>query len=612
MNVSSAALTYTGVVGQAGPASQSIVVTNSLGGVLRWQASVATNIGGNWLSVTPSTGSLTSSQSAALSVSVAQFNTLTPGTYNGTVTLTGTDNAGHTVPGSPQVIPVSFVLQAPCAVTTGPTRLTFTSLVGQVAVPTQPLTIAASGACTHGVSWTATSAASWLLPTPATGTATLSVAGRSNIGIASSSLIAGSYTSTITVTAIDSVTQQAIGAPVVVSVNLLVQQACTLQAPSATTEAFTTVAGQNPTAQTFSLAVSGVCTGNVTITPTVTLGSGTGWLTVTPTTASVSSGGTATFTVTVIGQALKAGSYGGSITLAGSTGGATIAGSPQTVGITVTVTSPASLSASAGAASTHGTDGVTTQPVNIANTGHTSLNWTASLSNAPSFVSLGTASGTLAAGATTSTGVVVDASKATAGNYTANVTITGTDPTTGVAAIGSPVTVTITITIAPPSMQVNTTSLSYSTPAGSNPGSQSVNISNIGGGTLTWSAGAPSASWLSISPTSGSDAPNGTSSPTFSVNSSHLAAGTYSATVAITPSVGSAVTVTVTLTVTAVATPTPTPTTAPTPTPTTAPTPTPTTAPTPTPTPTAMVPTPTPTTAPTPTPTVGATPTKTT
>ncbi len=599
MSVSSSALAYTNIVGQPIPASQSVVVTNSAGGILNWQASTATSVGGNWLSVTPTSGSLTGHQSSVFSVSVAALNT--PGTYNGTVTLTGTDGAGHAVPGSPQVIPVSFVVQAACAVTTGPAALTFTSVVGQIAVTPQTLTIAASGACTQGVTWTATSASTWLVPTPATGIATLAAAGKSSIGVAPAALKAGSYASTVTVTAIDNITHHAVGVPVVVSVALTVQQACTLQAPSVATEAFTTVAGGTPAAQTFSLGVSGACTGNVTVTPTVALGSGTGWLTVTPTAATVLSGGVATFTVTVIGTGLKAGSYGGSITLAGVNGKATIAGSPQTVGVTVTVSSPASLAASAGTAGTHGTGGVTSQPVNIANTGGSALNWTASLANAPSFVSLGTAAGTLAAGTTTSTGVVVNAASAVAGNYTANVTITATDPTTGLAAVGSPTTVAITISIAPPSMQVNTTGLTYSAPAGTNPAAQSINITNIGGGTLTWTTGVPSATWLSVSPTSGSDAPNVTSSPTFSVNSAGLAAGSYSATVAVTPSVGSAVTITVTLTVTAV-TPTPTPTTAPTPTPTVGVTPTATAN---------IAPTPTPTKQPSPTPTTGVTPTTT-
>ncbi|GAC1576170.1 MAG: hypothetical protein NVS4B1_02570 [Ktedonobacteraceae bacterium] len=599
MSVASATLAYTSVVGQVAPASQSVIVTNTVGGILKWQASVATSVGGNWLSVAPSSSSLTAHQSAALSVTVAQLNT--PGTYNGTVTITGTDEAGNPVPGSPQVIPVSFVVQAACTVTTGPTALTFTSVVGQSTATPQTLTIAASGACMHGVTWATTSAANWLIPTPTTGSATLTVAGKSSIGITSAGLAPGNYASSLTITAVDSATHQTLGPPVVVTVALLIQQACTLQAPSVATEAFTTVAGQNPAAQTFSLAVSGACTGNVMLTPTVTLGSGMGWLTVTPATVTVLTGGTATFKVTVIGTALQPGSYGGSITLTGVNGGVTIAGSPQIVGITVSISSPPSIAASAGTAATYGTDGVTAQPVNIANTGGTGLDWTATLVSAPSFVSLGTASGTLVAGTNTSTGVVVDAANAVAGSYTANVTITATDPVTGMGAVGSPTTVAITIKIAPPSMQVNTTNLAYSTSAGTDPAAQFINISNIGGGTLTWMANTPSASWLTVSPKSGSDAPNVTSSPTFSVSAAGLAAGIYTATVVVTPSVGSAVTVTVTLTITAV-TPTPTPTVGVTPTATAniAPTPTPTIAPTPTTQP-----------IPTPTPTVGVTPTAT-
>ncbi|GAC1634127.1 MAG: hypothetical protein NVS4B11_35870 [Ktedonobacteraceae bacterium] len=588
MTVSTATLAYNGVVGQAGPAPQSVIVTNTVGGTLNWQAAVATTIGGNWLSVAPASGSLTAHQSASLSVTATQLNTLTPGTYNGTITITGDDGAGHAAPGSPQVIPVSFVVQAACAITTGPTSLTFAGVVGQTASTPQTITITASGACVHAIDWTATPAASgnWLVPTPATGVATLATAGTSSVGVALTGLAAGNYQSTLTVTAIDSVTHQAIGTPVGIAVALTVQQACTLQAPSVATEAFTTEAGQDPAVQTFSLAVSGACTGNVIITPTITLGKGRDWLTVTPATATVLTGSTATFTMTVHGTAMKAGSYGGSISLAGVNGGVTIAGSPQTVGITVTVTAPPALAASAGRASTHSTDGVTSQPVNIANTGDTSLNWTVALASGPSFVSLSPVSGTLAGGTNTAASVVVDATGVASGSYTANVTVTATDPTTGQATGGSPTTVPITITIAPPAMQMSATALTFSTPAGTDPTAQSITISNSGGGTLTWTAGTPDATWLTVGPTSGSDAPNASSTLTFNVSVSGLAAGTYPATVVITPSVGSAVTVNVTLTVVAV-TPSPTPTTnaIPSPTPTVGITPTPTVGITPTPTP---------------------------
>jgi hypothetical protein len=323
----------------------------------------------------------------------------------------------------------------------------------------------------------------------------------------------------LTVTAINTTTQQAIGVPITVPVSLTVQAACTLQAPSVATETFTTAPGQSPVAQTFTIAASAACVGNVTITPTVTVVSGTGWLTVSPTSATILAGGNATFTVTIVGTSLTAGSYNGSISLAGANGRTTIAGSPQSVGVSVAVSSSASLAASAGAASTHA-NGVTTQPINIANTGTSSLNWTATLSNAPSFITMGTASGTLAAATNTSTGVIVDPTSAPVGSYTVNVTIVGTDPTTGLAVTGSPVTVPISVTVAPASIEVNTTSLSYSTNAGSSPAPQSINISNVGGGVLTWQISAPSVSWLSVNPLFGRDVANATSSPVFTVNAS--------------------------------------------------------------------------------------------
>lgn len=64
---------------------------------------------------------------------------------------------------------------------------------------------------------------------------------------------------------------------------------------------------------------------------------------------------------------------------------------------------------------------------------------------------------------------------------------------------------------------------------GANPASQSLNIANTGGGTLTWSA-SDNAAWLTLSSISGT-APSTT---TLSVNTAGLAAGTYTATITLT------------------------------------------------------------------------------
>lgn len=84
-------------------------------------------------------------------------------------------------------------------------------------------------------------------------------------------------------------------------------------------------------------------------------------------------------------------------------------------------------------------------------------------------------------------------------------------------------------TTAGPAIGVNPASMSFSaTVGGSNPANQSLSITNTGGGTLNWSASS-NASWLSVSPTSGT-AP---STATVSVNITGLAAGTYNGAITI-------------------------------------------------------------------------------
>ncbi|MGA6826098.1 BACON domain-containing protein [Nitrospira sp. NS4] len=97
-----------------------------------------------------------------------------------------------------------------------------------------------------------------------------------------------------------------------------------------------------------------------------------------------------------------------------------------------------------------------------------------------------------------------------------------------------------------PVIGVSPTSFSFSaTQGGANPASQTLNISNAGGGTLTWSA-SENASWLTVSPTSGS----GNGSVTLSVTTGSLAAGSYSGTITISATGATSVTVPVAFTVT--------------------------------------------------------------
>ena len=101
----------------------------------------------------------------------------------------------------------------------------------------------------------------------------------------------------------------------------------------------------------------------------------------------------------------------------------------------------------------------------------------------------------------------------------------------------------------PPSISLSSTQLRFSyTLSGSAPASQTVTVTNAGGGTLAWTA-TTSASWLSVTPASGT-AP---STVSVAVSPAGLSAGTYSGAVQISAAgaSNSPVSIPVTLTVTA-------------------------------------------------------------
>ncbi len=552
-----AVLGVSGISGQPAPNPQTIVLSNAGGGSLSWSASVSTAVGGAWLSVSPPTGVLSAQQTTNLSIKAAILPALTPGTYNGTITLTGKDSSGHTVAGSPQTIAVTFTVQAPCSIAPSAPTLTFQGAVGQPAPAAQSITISASGACANALNWTATSAttpagSTWLTITPASGTITPKLAAPTFVSVSLTGLVAGTYNGSIMISAVDSVTLLPVGKPQVVTITLTMQPACTLQAPSLTSAAFSSEAGLNPATQIFTIGVIGACTGNVTITPTATTLSGGAWLAISPVSAVIASNSTATFTVTVTSSALAAAPYSGAISLAGvESGGIAIIGNPQSVGVSLNVLSPPALAAIPATLSFSLATGSSSQSVTLNNTGGEPLNWTAALSGAPSYVSISSAaSGTLLAGATIPVTITVNATGVAGGTTaTASLSISATDPLTGNTITGSPATTSISIAVSPPAMQLNTSALAFSTSAGTNPAAQTISITNSGGDGLTWGAGTPSQTWLAVSPGNGSDS-SGVSSPlTFTVNVAGMTAGSYSATVLITPSSGAAQTVTVNLTI---------------------------------------------------------------
>ncbi len=526
----------------------SVVVNNGGQQPLNWQASV-TNA--SWLSLQPASGTIQSNASSQFIYVTGDTSQLKVGIYTATLQISSSGGTAQ-VSVKLEVTPASPKPTAKLVVT--PTTLDFGSLDTGTQL-TRSVQVSNTG--TAALKWTAdTGNASWVTLDSTSQTIQSGAKPDTiNVTVDTTNLSAGTQTATLTINSNGGKAQVTI--TVVVNVP---QQPCALQAPSPGSMTFSVNTGANPQSQSFTASVTGNCTAGATITPTVSMTTGSGWLAVSPSTATVT-GGTTTFAVNVTSSALSPGTYTGSISLAATSNGTAINGSSQTVSVSLTVTEvPPVLSVSPGTLSINVSNGdsATSYPITITNTGGSTLNWSASLdANTPSFVTLSTpANTTLTAGDKTSINLNINPNGQDATKYSVVVTITATDPITGQAVSGSPATTTASITItAQPSMQVSPTTLTFTPPQCTYTASSTVTITNTGGGTLKWNVAAPvypsgsPTGWLTVTP-SGDGSGNATL--TFSVVASGTSmtyGQTYTATVTITPSVGSAQVVSVSFTV---------------------------------------------------------------
>jgi uncharacterized protein (TIGR03437 family) len=95
-------LSFSWTTGAAAPPSQTVIII-SPGATLTFTAAASTTSGGNWLSVTPTSGNVNNT----LTISVNPAG-LSPGTYNGTITITPS-GAGN----PPQTVPVNLSVSGP-------------------------------------------------------------------------------------------------------------------------------------------------------------------------------------------------------------------------------------------------------------------------------------------------------------------------------------------------------------------------------------------------------------------------------------------------------------------------------------------------------------------
>ncbi|MBM3745257.1 MAG: hypothetical protein FJW34_05630, partial [Acidobacteria bacterium] len=312
-------VSFTHALGGAVAANQNVLITSTTASQVNFNAAVSTSSGGNWLNINISSGT------TPVNISVGVNPTgLSPGTYNGTVTLTPVSVVG----GSLQV-PVTLVVTGTPQLSASPSSVTFPYQTGTSAPAQQTVALTSGGT---PVTFTAipetTSGGNWLVVTPNFAVTPSDL----TVGISSAvlaALPAGDYPGKITVTA-----PQASNSPLVIPVTLLVRNTPFLTA-SVSALSFTMLpGGPLPAAQNVTAGSTGTAL-PFTVSATTTT-PGVNWLSfdpaggITPRAVAVS--------VASAALTLPPGTYTGTVTL-----------SPTTVGVP-SVSVPVTLTVSGAAA----------------------------------------------------------------------------------------------------------------------------------------------------------------------------------------------------------------------------------------------------------------------
>lgn len=299
-------LQFTGIENQTGIAAQAITV----GGNVGWTAAVRTASGGNWLLVSPSSGS------GPGTVRVSVNSNLAAGTYSGSITLQST------TAGLSRAVLVTLVLsRAVPILQPTQTGFLFQGVEGQ-SIPPQTFQVrnGGSGTMNWSISAQTSDGKPWLSVSPASGT---SPAGASavvptvTIRVDSSQLKPGSSVGTLTL-----VTTGAPGAPnspqaLFVLASLTAAGSDPIFSVQPAGLVFTaTVGGSSPPPRELTISASGGTALTYTASVATT---GSTWLSVLPATGSLTAGRAAVSVRANIGG-LTRGTYTGTVSITLSTG----------------------------------------------------------------------------------------------------------------------------------------------------------------------------------------------------------------------------------------------------------------------------------------------------
>lgn len=522
---------------------QSLTLHNSGGGSISWAASSNQP----WLLIAPAQGIFSSSQTIAVAVQRAN---LKPGDYSGLITFSSNVGENEWVQVHMSVRPLPANVGSVLVVT--PAVLSFTALDGGASPAAQALTISNPGS--QPLAWSLASnnpvllnsqdvllhslniGNNWLTTDQTSGTIAPHSSGTIQVIVNSSDLLAGVYSAMLVFNG----GQNTFDTPQNVGVSLTVQPHCGLQLNTGSMS-FTAVSGQgNPANQSLTLNATESCSGTLAWKAESTAN----WLSVAPASGQIRGAQKTMTAVSVNASILKPGTYSSTITFIE-------AGNTQTVMVQLVVqAAPPPSQPILGAAplnlnfsTTQGMPNPPGQVVTITNNGGSTLYWRTTVNGlASSWLGASPSGGSVPARSAGQVTVNIDTSNLTPNTYVGEVILNGTNAS-GATASGSPQTIMINLVVLPPCtlQQPSSSALAFSAVQGtSNPSAQTINIT--ASGNCNWPIGwniaiSGGASWLSVSPMSGTFPASGQSS-TLNVNAniSGLSPNTYNAQVTITAS----------------------------------------------------------------------------
>lgn len=507
-------------IGGGIPTAQTVQV-NSSSTPLAFSAAVATVSGGSWLSVSPQNG--TTPQPLTLSVNPVG---LAAGQYTGSITVSSA-GAGN----SPQTITVTLNVSATNMLNVSSGSLLFNYQTTTNLLPNAQVVNVTStgGPVSYTVSATTSSCGNWLNVSQASGT----TPGAFNVSVNTTGITPQACTGSITVSSAGAGNTVTIPVSLNVSTNPLLNIA-----PTSLNFAAPLGAGSLPTP--LSISLTSTDSSSIPFTVGASTSTGGSWLFVTSSTGSTPSN----VQVTVNPSGLPVGIYTGTVTITSPNLPAAQA-IPVTLTVTSNITAAANPASVTLAAPMNSTTPVTAQ-VQITATGPVTFSTAASTVQGGTWLSVSPAGGSTPGTITIS----ANATGLSQGVYSGQVTVQIP------GANNSPINIPVTLTVGPAaSVTVSAQTLTFTSAlgAGSNPATQTFNVTSVGG-PVQFSVAAATTScgnFLTATPASATTP----AAVTVGVDVTNLPQGNCSGTVTISAPGFAPQTVPVTLTITQAAAP---------------------------------------------------------